>query len=570
MSIKYYATEQYVDEAIANLDLSADIMGSIDILNNTEPNKQLMTDEAGTISWEDKPLHKSNRTVIKFHTDDCTDAGAGAANGRFSLKVPFTQLGHDTGGEWAPANWPWTFGLDGETFTIAGRRLPVILSSPTSNLIQAHLYQYGSDIVFEGRFDEVGEHTFIFEAGKIKYTEIEYGHMPEGYPKILTRNINGELRTSYTGSTSDGGATYYASNSKFKVEDGKSYNFYFSESSFDTDTYVVTAVKNENGQIVIGNTSATFEDFPFYLIQDTGATTATLYWDGVYGSTIYFSKNEIIEEIIPLDEKFLPEHQHTTSWNELEDKPFGVKTELIEAIPEQEYTFNSIGGGIYFRQVGPYPMLDYNKQNYVVMMNNERYDCVPRAGYTDDSGTLRCLLGNATFDSDIENAQDTGEPFFIYSDPSGYTNILVNAKGPHRVGVYEEQEVIIPLDEKFIPDTVARKADIEEAITAHNYIIDDITDLQTTLNSKALQSDLELLANDLSTKADREHNHNDVYYTEAEIDTLLSEMASIERGGTGQTSIVDTTYVEPRYRASALVATETTPTENGVITWVYE
>ena len=86
----------------------------------------------------------------------------------------------------------------------------------------------------------------------------------------------------------------------------------------------------------------------------------------------------------------------------------------------------------------------------------------------------------------------------------------------------------------------------------------------------AKMSDLELLANDFSTKADREHNHNDVYYTEAEIDTLLSEMASIERGGTGQTSIVDTTYVEPRYRASALVATETTPTENGVITWVYE
>jgi len=45
---------------------------------------------------------------------------------------------------------------------------------------------------------------------------------------------------------------------------------------------------------------------------------------------------------------------------------------------------------------------------------------------------------------------------------------------------------------------------------------------------------------------------------------------SIANGGTGYNSIEDNTYTTARYRASALVSTETTPTTNGVICWVYE
>lgn len=44
----------------------------------------------------------------------------------------------------------------------------------------------------------------------------------------------------------------------------------------------------------------------------------------------------------------------------------------------------------------------------------------------------------------------------------------------------------------------------------------------------------------------------------------------VEKGGTGQTSLVDTVYTTARYRASALYSTETTPAENGIINWIYE
>lgn len=44
----------------------------------------------------------------------------------------------------------------------------------------------------------------------------------------------------------------------------------------------------------------------------------------------------------------------------------------------------------------------------------------------------------------------------------------------------------------------------------------------------------------------------------------------IKHGGTGVNSIVDTVYEKPRYRASSLHSSETKPSNNGTICWVYE
>lgn len=51
---------------------------------------------------------------------------------------------------------------------------------------------------------------------------------------------------------------------------------------------------------------------------------------------------------------------------------------------------------------------------------------------------------------------------------------------------------------------------------------------------------------------------------------ITSGVLDVENGGTGCDSIIDTTYDAPRYRASALVFTETNPDYNGTINWVCE
>lgn len=50
----------------------------------------------------------------------------------------------------------------------------------------------------------------------------------------------------------------------------------------------------------------------------------------------------------------------------------------------------------------------------------------------------------------------------------------------------------------------------------------------------------------------------------------LNGILPVSNGGTGYRTIADSVYATPRYRASALVSTETVPTTNGVINWMYE
>ena len=93
------------------------------------------------------------------------------------------------------------------------------------------------------------------------------------------------------------------------------------------------------------------------------------------------------------------------------------------------------------------------------------------------------------------------------------------------------------LDEKFLPDNIAR---------------------------------LDYVDAGLETKADAEHNHSASNITSGTLSSDRLPVISMEKGGTGQTSIEDTTYTTARYRASSLYSIETTPTVNGVIAWTYE
>ena len=98
-----------------------------------------------------------------------------------------------------------------------------------------------------------------------------------------------------------------------------------------------------------------------------------------------------------------------------------------------------------------------------------------------------------------------------------------------------------PVQNKVIANALTNKAD-----ASHIHTIANITDLQTALDGKAASS----------------HEHS--------ASNITSGTLAIDKGGTGHTSIVDTTYTTARYRASSLHSSETTPSANGVIAWTYE
>lgn len=82
-----------------------------------------------------------------------------------------------------------------------------------------------------------------------------------------------------------------------------------------------------------------------------------------------------------------------------------------------------------------------------------------------------------------------------------------------------------------------------------------------TVNGKALSADISLSAADVGAAASS-HSHG--------AGDITSGVLAVVNGGTGYSSITDSSYSTARYRASALFAAETTPTTNGVIHWTYE
>ena len=83
---------------------------------------------------------------------------------------------------------------------------------------------------------------------------------------------------------------------------------------------------------------------------------------------------------------------------------------------------------------------------------------------------------------------------------------------------------------------------------------------QQITNTLANYSTTQQMNNALSNKSDTGHNHNI---------SDLTGTASVERGGTGYSSIVDTSYTTARYRASSLHTSETNPSDSGIIAWQY-
>lgn len=84
---------------------------------------------------------------------------------------------------------------------------------------------------------------------------------------------------------------------------------------------------------------------------------------------------------------------------------------------------------------------------------------------------------------------------------------------------------------------------------------------QQVTDTLASYSTTQQMNSALAGKSDTGHNHNI---------SDLTGVASVARGGTGYSSIVDTTYTTSRYRASSLHSADTTPGSNGTITWKYE
>lgn len=137
--------------------------------------------------------------------------------------------------------------------------------------------------------------------------------------------------------------------------------------------------------------------------------------------------------------------EHVVSWNDLADKPFGEES-VSSRNTVYETTVDNTDGKL------PYRILDYNirplnNRNVIVTVNGVEYESV--CTFDGSSGRYSIALGD-------------GVHYISQSvlDNNASLTKLEAAIYEVKIETIETAETIVPLDEKFVPDTIARVADL--------------------------------------------------------------------------------------------------------------
>lgn len=206
--------------------------------------------------------------------------------------------------------------------------------------------------------------------------------------------------------------------------------------------------------------------------------------DGVHSVAIY----EVVSKTIkPLDEKYLPdsvgkvktvngqspdengnvevETGGVTSWNDLEDKPFGDgPNSWTETAMLSIDSATQADDGSYIATVP----LTFKPKNGVMY----RIDLIDKMwNYTAISHECVCVVGYDWVDLSFTYSLGvSGDPVYMSArcpateEPTSWNFVFSKAISSYGYNVYINEAVptIIPLDEKYIPDTIARVKDIPE------------------------------------------------------------------------------------------------------------
>ena len=151
------------------------------------------------------------------------------------------------------------------------------------------------------------------------------------------------------------------------------------------------------------------------------------------------------------------------SWNDLKDKPFEDNGEIITTIFTGRAQLESMGDG-HLQKEGSYgqqanDLLLEVGQKYNVMWDGALYEC------TALSNGNYIYIGNASLSWDTSSNIDTSEPFCIFTtDGSCIVFWEGGMRGYKNVEISNVKRNLKTIDEKYIPDTIARVEDIPNNI----------------------------------------------------------------------------------------------------------
>lgn len=178
---------------------------------------------------------------------------------------------------------------------------------------------------------------------------------------------------------------------------------------------------------------------------------------------------------------------HTHSYDDLRNKPFyeGTDYSSVFANGTSTTSFYEWDDGVYGAAITNAPKVLTQGISHKVIWDGIEYTMTSAYGGDNESGNPITYLGApygdySTYPFGIDSYQTASGAYEF----SIHTNSTAST---HTIDILELGVSFVTLDERFIPDTIARTTDMDIA---------------------------------LGEKADINHNHNDIYYTKTEIDNI--------------------------------------------------
>lgn len=135
----------------------------------------------------------------------------------------------------------------------------------------------------------------------------------------------------------------------------------------------------------------------------------------------------------------------TTSWNDLEDRPFGVSEVVkVPVLAEQTLSFAKPSDSATYGMALLNIVIEKDK-TYEVVFDGETYQC--------DSFVQETAIGLGNMNIVDSTADDTSEPFIIACNTEPSMCMMGAAEGDHTVSITMIDEQVKKIDKKYLPAT---------------------------------------------------------------------------------------------------------------------
>lgn len=193
---------------------------------------------------------------------------------------------------------------------------------------------------------------------------------------------------------------------------------------------------------------------------------------------IYASKDYVDEKIAEMPDGF------SGSWDDLTDRPFGEELERYAFVENYTHVFDTQGAIASFS--GLAQATDTSK-DIIVVWDGVEYICAP---YYGGSAFMEYIAGAKTIWTD--SSAEHEYPFLIIPIGGMYFDVMAATAGEHTFSIYQENNVVSKIHEKYIPDTIAKVSDIPTIPTNVSAFTNDagyLTEHQD-LSTYALKTDI--------------------------------------------------------------------------------